>query len=165
MEPGAISNPGGPQPAKEDSTYGAQASPQWSGYSPLPVGQPVSCIRQPIARAGHGLRQASCSVSRPRSRRAAPGRRHSQRRRHRTSARWTCEFSASTRGKELRSAFFSARPTRRRTDLRGGESVPHARTVNLSACYWPRFCEKSGIAIRYSDGSTTGHRPVLKGNS
>ena len=29
---------------------------------PLPVGQPVSCIRQPIARAGHGLRQASCSV-------------------------------------------------------------------------------------------------------
>jgi hypothetical protein len=29
---------------------------------PLPVSQPVSCIRQPIARAGHGLRQASCSV-------------------------------------------------------------------------------------------------------
>jgi hypothetical protein len=106
---------------------------------PLPVGQPVSCIRQPIARAGHGLREASCSVlsgvgcgggpdaAPPRSR---PAGRQGLRRKHTMSLApgGQVSFSASTRGKELRSAFFSARPARRRTDLRGGESMPHAAT-------------------------------------
>src|SRR5262249_2654021 len=105
---------------------------------PLPAGQPVSCIRQPIARAGHGLRQASCSVlsgvggggdpgaAPPRSRPA--GRQGATQVSDVPVPGGQVSFSASTRGKELRSAFFSARPTRRRTDLRGGESVPHAAT-------------------------------------